>query len=729
VAPSPASFRSRSAPPVRALWLALAGIVPAGAPLAAQANGDIEVVSLDFEGNEAFSSNELESVIRTRATGCASLLLQVLPICQLTDWGFAHHRQYLDTLDVAADELRLEFFYRDRGFFSAEVDDHVEISDRKARVRFSISEGSPTLIDSLSLSGVPPVLDSAAVAELIALQPGDRFDQFRLRVAEDSLVRALHERGFIQATVLEDLLRPPGGGARVHLDVSPGARFRVGRIEVEGAEDIGEGVVRDLLRIRSGEYLSQSRVEDGQRALFGVEAIRFASITTEVADDSIVDLRVQITPARTRAARGGFGWSTDQCVQTEATLTHRNLFGGAKQLRITARLDDIFAQQLGGRFPCSDVGTDSDFRTLNFLLRAELSIPVLFSGRNSFSASVFGERQSVPDVFIREGVGAQFGVTRQLKRGMTATLSWQPSYTGFDEESADIFFCVNFGFCTPEDIATVTRSQWLSPVTLHWVYNRTNDPLQPTNGHYLTAEIERAERFTGSDYRYLRVNVQAADFESLDEGLVVGARIRGGFVEPTSGPFSVSDPSREQEVIHPSKRFFAGGSQSVRGFGQNLLGPRVLVADQVEDCPDEFLEPCVQRLAAEDPGAFVQRPNGGNAAVEISLELRQRLSARWGLVLFVDGGNVFENLSSLEWPVWTPGAGIRLMTPVGPLRLDLGYNPTGPTPLPVVVSLENGSLVELRDQVVFDRFTYDQPSFLKEFWRRLQIHFSIGEAF
>lgn len=707
-----------------AIALTAAGVGPG--PLAGQAR-EIEVVSLVFEGNEAFGAGELQAVIRTRETECTTLLLE--PICAITDWGFAHSRQYLDTLDVAADELRLELFYRDRGFFSAEVDHDISISDDEARVRFSIEEGPPTLIDSLSIAGVPPVVDSARARAIIGLGPGSRFDQFRLRVGEDSLVRALREYGYIEATVLEDLLRPPGVGARVHLDVDPGARFRVGAIDVQGADEIGEGVVRDLLRIQSGEYLSQSRLEDSQRALFGVDAIRFASVSTDVADDSIVDLVVQITPSRTRVARGGFGWSTDQCLQTEATLTHRNLFGGAKRLQLTARLEEIFAQQLGGRFPCSDVGTDSDFRTLNFLLRAELSVPVFFSGRNRFSASIYAERQSVPDVFIREGVGAQFGVTRELKRGMTATLSWQPSYTGFDEESADIFFCVNFGFCTPEDIATVTRAQWLSPVNLNWVYNRTNDPVQPTNGHYLTAEVERAERFTGSDYRYLRLNLQAADFESLDDDLVVGARIRAGFVEPTSGPFSVSDPDREQEVIHPSKRFFVGGSQSVRGFGQNLLGPRVLVADQVEDCPDEFLEPCVQRLAAEDPGAFVQRPNGGNAAVEISLELRQRLSPRWGLVLFLDGGDVYESLSHLNWPVWTPGAGIRLNTPVGPLRLDLGYNPSGPTPLPVVVSLENGSLVELPDPVRYDPFTYDEPSLLKQIWRRLQIHFSIGEAF
>jgi outer membrane protein insertion porin family/translocation and assembly module TamA len=519
----------------------------------------------------------------------------------------------------------------------------------------------------------------------------------------------------------------------VLLEIDPGNRYRLREIHVEGAEDIGEGVVRDLLLVRPGQYYAQSRVDDSQRSLFAVSAIRFASIQREAppdaAGDSLVDLRVQITPAGTRAARGGIGWSTDQCLQTEARLTHRNLFGGAKRFEVTARLDNIFAQQLAGAFPCSDVGTDSDFRTLDFLLQGELTIPVFFSGRTSFRARLFGERESVPDVFIREGIGAQFGVTRQVRRGMSATLGFQPEFTGFDEESADIFFCVNFGFCTPEDIETVTKARWLSPLTLSWIDNRTDRPLQPTDGHYFSAELERAERFTGSQYRYVRLSLQAADFEPIERDLVLAMRVRVGVVEATRGVLFGSDPDREQEVIHPSKRFFVGGSQSVRGFGQNLLGPRVLVLDQVEDCPNEFLDNCASRLAAEDPGAFVQRPNGGNAAIELSVELRQSLSPSWGLVLFLDGGNVWQGLGDIRAPVWTPGAGIRFRSPVGPIRLDLGYDPTGPTDLPVVVSLERGSLIELIDPVTFDPFTFDRPSFLKELLRRLQIHFSIGEAF
>jgi len=709
----------------------LAGLVTLRTPLAGQGTRAPEVVKLRFQGNEAFSDAELRAVIQTQRTECVGFLLT--PFCWLTDWGFAHRRGYLDSLDVAADAVRLRGFYTLKGFFDAEVQHLIRPEGADALVAFILSEGDATTIDSFAVQGLPETMSEAGAARLLGVGSGDRFDQLRLEIGKDSLVRALREQGYIEALILQDARRERGGAAQVTLEVSTGSRFRVGDVRIEGAEAIGEAVVRSLLTVQSGQFFSQRRGEESQRNLFALDAVRFAAITSRpapgVAGDSVVDVEVVITPATTRGARYGLGWSTDECFQTEATLTHRNLFGGAKRLAVTARLKNIFAQQLGGAFPCSDVGTDSDFRTLNFLLQAELFVPVFLSGRNSFRATVFADRETVPDVFIREGVGAEFAMTRRLNRRMTATFGYQPEFTGFDQESADIFFCVNFGFCAPEDIAIVTQARWLAPLSFGWVFTGTNDALQPTDGFYMTAELENAGTITGSAYRYVRGTFHLAGFKQLGQGSVLAGRMRFGVVEPTRGPFSVTDPTRAQEVIHPGKRFFAGGSQSVRGLGQNLLGPRVLVADQVEDCATEALVNCVQRLAAEDPGAFTQRPNGGDASFELSLELREALSPRWGVVFFLDAGNVWKDLSNISAPIWTPGAGIRFQSPIGPIRLDVGYDPSGPTQLPVVVSLDNGTLIEIDNPVVFDPFTFDDPSLLREILRRFQFHISIGEAF
>ena len=649
-------------------------------------------------------------------------------------WASPGGRAYLDSLEVAGDAVRLQLYYHARGYFEAEVDHIVRTNGVDASVSFIVEEGPATLIDEFSIEGLPGTIGPEEAAELVDIGVGDPFDRIRLDAGVDSLIGSLRRQGYVNAMALEDYGRDRDGAAQVALDVRPGVRYRVRDIRVEGGETLGEEVIRDLLPLRAGDYFNQEAEQEGQRNLFALDAVRFASILRQApppgaARDSALDLVVQVTPASPRAARFGVGWSTDQCLQAETRLTHRNLFGRARRLEITGQLKNIFADRLDGRFPCSQVGTGAEFRTLNYLLQAELLLPVALSAENSFSARIFLERETIPDVFIQQGFGAELGLTRQLGPGMSATLSYSPNYTGFGEHSADIFFCINFGICEPADIVTVTRSRWLAPVTLGWFYNETDDPLRPTRGHYLTAEGEVAHESTGSQYRYARIVAQAALFRELEPGLVLAARARSGMVRFPGTRIFTPGASRADRLIHPSRRFFAGGSQSVRGVGQNLLGPRVLVADEANDCPAGDFEACVDRLAAEDPGAFDERPRGGDAQLELSFELRRYFGARWGLVFFADAGSVSQRLTELRKLQWTPGIGLRYTSPIGSIRLDIGYNTTYATELPAIVSMEDGTLVQMPQPVRFDPFRFDDPSPFLELWRRLQIHVSIGEAF
>lgn len=693
-----------------------------------------EVRNLHIVGNKALSDGELRAAIRTRSTTCKTLLLS--PFCLLTNWGFVHSRAYLDTLDVAEDAFRLGAYYNARGYHQAEITHTVQSDGREARVWFEVTEGQPTFVDSLAIRGLPETVPAEEASDLLGLRKGDPFDQIRLRDGKESLVRALRRQGYVAATLFEAAERPYEGAARVDIDVQPGPRFRVGEIRVEGAGSLGEDVIRDLFPLRPGEYYNQEAEQEGQRNLFGLEAIRFASIRREVpppasgvAPDSTVDLVVQVTPAAALVGRPGLGWSTDACAQVETQLTHRNFFGGARRFRITGQLTNIFAQQLGGSFPCSDIGTGDEFRRLNYLLQAELRLPVVFSGENSLNARLFIERETIPDVFIQEGMGVEIGITRRLARNMTATLSYSPTYTGFGEQSADIFFCVNFGFCEVEDIVTVTRTRWLAPLTLGMIYDRTDDPFRPRSGYYLTAEGEAAGTMTGSQYKYLRIVGQAAGFWELEPDLVVAARARSGIVRFPGTRIFTPGASRADRLVHPSRRFFVGGSQSVRGFPQNLLGPRVLVADATEDCPGGDYAACVARIAAEDPGAFDQRPRGGDAGLDISLELRRYFGPEWGLVFFADAGSVSQKLTELKDVLWTPGMGLRYTSPIGSIRLDLGYNTSYASDLPAIISLQDGTLIQMDDPARFDPFRFDNPGPLREILRRMQIHVSVGEAF
>lgn len=736
-------MRWPSRPAGGAACLLLAGLALAAPDPGLSAQSvDREVVELAFEGNTAFTDDELARAVVTGTTHCKSLVFQ--PFCLVTDWGFAHDRSYLNEADLPADALRLRVFYRRRGFRAVKVDTAVERADGDARVTFRIEEGEPTRLGELEVEGLEGDVAPEAVRRRFPLQPGDRLDLLELEQGKGRIVEWLQNRGYPDATVLTEYFIPAGERtAELTLDVQPGSRMRVGEIRIEGAEGLGHEVVRRVLTFESGEWYRRSAILESQRSLYQLGALRFADIETRpgARSDTLADVVVSVTPARERTVRAGVGATTAECARTEASFVHRNFPSGARRLRLTGRLSNLFAQELGGSFPCTAVGEDEVFRELNYSLRADYQIPYFLSSRNDLEAALFLERETVPDLFVRTSRGGELSLTRRLRPRMPLVLGWRPELTGFDARSADVFFCVNFGFCQPEDISVLTRAQWLSPVSLGWRYDRTNAPFSPTSGYYVDVSLEGADGLTGSDYEYLRFDVNAADFERIAGDLVLATRFRSGLVEALGDqPFEDLAGARET-VIHPRKRFFAGGAQSVRGVGQNLLGPTVLVMEAV-DCPDVptdgplpgrgTLVSCARDVATggSDPDEFFdERPVGGDAAFEANFELRADVGGDWSLVSFVDVGQVWVDVGDLEPPEVTPGLGVRFASPVGPLRLDVGYDPRGTRRVPVVAELRTGEILELDESVAYDPYTFDGAGSTTAFLRRLRFHLSIGEAF
>ena len=713
----------------RAIAVGVALILTGSSDAAGQTFEDPEVAKITFAGNEAFSDGDLESAILTAATHCRTFLFVFpLPLCPLTDWGVAHIREYLDDGELPLDVLRLRLYYRQRGFRAATVDTTIVRQGERVRIQFDVVEGEPTRIRTLEVVGGEDLLDSAAVGEDLPLTLGDRLDLVTLGEGERRLAERLRKEGYVHAQVLREYFIPSETlEADVSLRVEPGPRVKVGEVRIIGSGEVGDGVIGELLRFRSGDWFREDRIVESQRSLYSLQALRWANIASEPRSDTdtLIDLRVEVAPAPKRSLQAGLGLQTDECVQGQASLTYRNFLGDARILRFSGRVSNLLASELQGQFPCSDVSANEVYQELNYLLEVGFEQPVFSDGRNNLRASVFGERETVPDLYVRNAIGGQVSFSRRLQRRMQLTLGYQPALTSFAEESADIYFCVNFGVCDPEDIQVLTDANWLSPITGLWTYDRTDNPFAATRGWYVAVELEQAGDLTLSDYQYTRGTVDGAVFHQVSKTIVIGGHVRTGTILPYTG--NVFDGTVTSDaVVHPQKRFFAGGPQSVRGFGLNLLGPTVLVLEE-EDCEGYVdFEECAQDLP---PTAFNERPLGGNSVFEGSVEARFRAGERWTVAAFVDFGQVWETIDDRASLVATPGAGVRFRSPVGPLRLDVGYNPTGTKLLPVVIVLDDGSIVETQNPVSYDPFSWDDPSALSELWRRLRIQFSIGEAF
>lgn len=687
-----------------------------------------EVVEVSFRGNDAFSASELDHAILTEATTCRSFLFVFpLPLCPLTDVGFAHRRHYLDEDELPQDRLRLLVFYRQRGYRDAQVDTTVIREDHSARIVFEITENEPTIIRTFEVQGADSLITPERQSELLDIGAGDRLNLAELALGEGRLTEEIRGRGYVNATILRDYFIPRDTReADVNLRVVPGPRVRIGEVRIEGSGAVGDDIIRTLLSFESGDVFRDREILESQRRLYNLEALRYASITSErrTDTDTLIDLRVSVAPAPQRTIAVGLGAETDECVQVQADLTNRNFLGQGRVLRFTGRLSNLLAKQLEGRFPCTDVSGDPIFQELNYRLETAFEQPVFRGGSNSLRASIYTEEETVPDLFVRSSTGGELSFTHQFSSRMLLTAAVRPELTSFGAQSADIYFCVNFGFCTPEDIGVLSEKRWLSPIAVLWALDRTDGRLSASRGYYVTTEAEWAGAITGSDYRYFRQTIDLAGFAPVGGGRVLAGHVRFGFIEPfETQTFETVGP---EAVVHPRKRFFAGGAESVRGFGANLLGPTVLVVDVADDCPDQDLETCVDALP---PTALDERPAGGNAVLEGSLELRAPVGDRWSVVGFVDAGQVWATLGNRADIIVTPGIGVRFRSPIGPLRFDLGYDPSSPSSKPVVALFEGGDIQELNRTIRYDPYTYDDPGLGTEFLRRLQLQFSIGQAF
>ncbi|UCG75003.1 MAG: BamA/TamA family outer membrane protein [Gemmatimonadota bacterium] len=720
----------RSRGPLVALFI----LVSAPAALLAQAPVEPELAGLSFEGNEAFSDKELAAAIVNKATSCKTFLFYApIPLCPLTDWGIAWNRRMLNTKELPLDVLRLRVFYRQRGYRQVSVDTLVEAAgEERLRVTFLIEEGAPTRVRSLAFEGLSGLQDSAAIRDGFPLEEGDPFDVLRLQRGKQQIESRLLNMGYINAAVLDEYFIPQAElEAELMVSVVPGERARIGSVAIEGTEKVDEGLARQFLSFHAGEYYSEQKIRDSQISLLDIAAFRFASIAAEqrTGEDTLVDVTVTVTEANLNAFRTGAGISTTECGVLEGNFAHRNFLGGGRLLTVNGRLGNIGAEGLNGSFPCSDVGDTKVFQQFTWRIGAQLDQPYFISERNRLLGEVFLERESVPNIFVSTSLGGAIGVSRRMNPRLLATFSYRPALTAFDENSTDIYFCASFGICDPDDIAVLTEPRWLSPIVGTWVYDRTDSRLNPTRGYRVVPQAEFAASFTGSEYRYARFALELAAFQKLNPQLTFAFHLRGGIVEPSQSISFGGEDRTSDEIVNPAKRFYGGGANSLRGFRQNLLGPTVLVIDSVTQCGNTALQACADALADTAANEFLQRPKGGNGLIEGSIELRYQLTRQWQLVGFVDWGDVYDDVTTLDGPSATPGAGVRFSSPIGPIRLDLGYNTQGPRLREVVAELGDGSLAQLEDPVVYDPAGYDDPSVFKEFFRRLRVHFAIGQAF
>ncbi|HYC51339.1 MAG TPA: BamA/TamA family outer membrane protein [Gemmatimonadaceae bacterium] len=657
--------------------------------------GDMEVRDLDFRGNSALDDDDLALRIAITPSSRARRLFH-LPIGE---------KRCLDRRELANDIARLKEYYRQRGFYSTQVDTAVQnISNDAVRVTFLIDEGRPTLLRTYNVTGLDTVAEGSDIIRRLRLRVGEPFD-LRLFAADiDSIVSRLRNAGYYRASQIQghDLDTTATGYADAFITVLPGKRARFGspRFSIEPAPgrgvQIDSSVVRRVLGIVPGTMYSDRAIVEAQRNLFQLGTYRHVEVaplpeSEQDEGDTVVVLAVRLTEDYMKQLDSEIGWATLDCVRARLQYTDRNLFGTARRLEISAQATKIgYGAPLASdwsRNVCT-LGNSTPLKLddevlgqlLNYYLGFALRQPRLLGTRWVPTLSLYSERRREYRAFLRTTyVGSDFSAMRDVGDRMPLRLGYTFEYG--KTEASDAAYCALFNRCDPTSRENLKQALPLGVASATFSRSRLDDPLNPRRGTFVrwqartsaspllgTSESLFFNKGTGDLTWYAPVNSRSVAMIRLRGGVVLGRRL---------------DFSDANLFIPPQERLYAGGPTSVRGFQQNELGAAVYIAraNEVTEQIDSSGPERIYHFEADPDDAGNINPEravplGGSALFVANVEYRLRdpffLPDLLQYTFFLDGGDV--GVGKLSRIKWTPGFGLRALTPVGPVQVNVGYN-------------------------------------------------------
>jgi translocation and assembly module TamA len=673
---------------------------------ASQQKKDTQVVKdVHISGNDAISSRRIEKKILTTSTGW---------------WPFARKQLY-DPVAWQSDLERIRRFYAANGYYQAEVLKS-EVQPRPpdgVALDVQVREGQPTHVGKLDVQGLDalPAADRAAALNKLPLAPGAVFREEDWAAAKRLLADRLRNRGYAKASVAGRVLVDVGTRlADVTLTVAPGRRYAFGAIEVDTvpAARIPAQFVWEQVRlaIDEGETYSDSALDEAQRRVFGLGVFATIRVTAGEADDATgrIPVRVVVREGQFRTLRLGAGLRVD-AIRNEARAvaewSNRDFLGGMRKLTARAEAGWAFLPNV-----YAVASEDQSVARKNgpiARLRLEFEQPRLFGRPSLRWRDTLEIDRSLEQTYNALSTRVMTGVVWQA----LSTLAIFPAY----RVEADYLngAPINSAATAPLTLGCETTSDhcfiWLSYLDGLVTWDRRDHVFDPRHGTYLSLDLQGGGGPLGGDFDYVRVLPDARVYDSFGEAneLTLSAHLRAGQLWPSSG-----NPDDSAVVT----RFYAGGSVSMRGFSDRRLSPLLLVPPP----------------PGAPSNAQVTVPIGGNGLIDGSFEARYSILPSLRVAAFVDFGQVTHNrfaAGDIPNVMWAVGAGIRWLTAIGPIRVDLARRlPFGDPPVLYRVDAAAGAIVPVSytpDNSCFGLFGSHVPTLVPD--NMCVLHISIGEAF
>ena len=527
--------------------------------------------------------------------------------------------------------------------------------------RIVIDEGEPTTIGSIAFDGNEDPTD-ADLRAAIQSRPDDAYYDAQIAADGDAISLFYLNNGYEAVSV--DVGRTPSADGRaieVLFTIREGPQIIVDHVLIVGNRQIAASTIRREIALEEGEPLGLAEVFETRRRLNRLGLFRRIDIREfSHGGGNRRDVVIVVDEAPATSVAYGAGLEVSQRLRRESgtagqaverlEFAPRGFFEiGRRNLWGRNRSVDLFTRVSFRPSDPQDPGQGSNlgFNEYRVLGTYQESRAFGFSGNVFVNAFVEKSIRSSFNLFRR-------GIHAELRRSIQPTVSISAGYS-FDQNrlSEERF--------DPTDKLLIDRlfpTVVLSTFSTALVRDMRDDPFEPTGGSLIVLDVEVAGRRIGSEVGFAKTVMQGFVYRRWpgSRRVIIAAGVQLGLARgfPLEGVVTDNGPT-----LPASERFFAGGDTTVRGFALDRLGDDASHAAS-------GTEPTI------DQDGF---PKGGNALIVLNSEIRFPVWRDLGAVAFLDAGNVFDRVASLDLGRIRGGAGfgIRYRSPIGPIRVDLGF--------------------------------------------------------
>lgn len=668
----------------------------------------IRVVERRFEGVKAYSETELGARIDVVLRDAMPMVLGAQRDAALLRASWAtgdpatneRRRAHVEPTEVFARGVwraacaQLTDLYKADGYLDAQVGPaRLERTGKGlARVVVPVHEGVQTLVDGFDIVGVAQ-LPYSRVAESVRLEKETPLSFFAVEEARNAILALYQREGFLYAQVDEtEDIDQTGTRARIVFKVEEGAPVRISRVELRGLGRTDPAFVRETVKLREGDVVTPQALQEATNALLGLGL--FTSGAVDVADPELVAsdkalvVDVREKPARTLELRAGGSLADGPRASMAGSMN--NLFGRAAALTGSLKLNWPFPRI------CAESPEDcnsSALPTVPWERRANLNLTIPRHAvpgvlPADLRVDAVHERLLRPafelaryaGVLSLDGLGR-----RRLGPGeISSLLQLEIERDEFGRRLGTLTQVVQTladqrAQLLPEgDIVLVS----LRP-TLTW--DGRDDRLNPTKGMLASVSLDYSRSLSAQtpapesrpfEISLLRTLVSASGWIPLYRPgrvvLALGGRV--GLIAKA-----------EDSVVIGTKRFFLGGTQTLRGANEDGVVPedvRATLRDALDRCRSLVSGLACSEEARKIAAGSQPQSEGGELLISARAELRFAASSSTDIALFGDGGNIwldnpgFSELASVGSYRYATGVGLRFATPVGPAAVDFGVNLT-----------------------------------------------------